>query len=54
MVKYKALKMNTGDRGKFVYTIMRWNGNEWFGSRPVKYYKTKVGVMREIKKRMKR
>ena len=54
MAKYKALKMNTGDRGEFVYTIMRWDGTDWYSSRPVKYYKTRAGVLKEIKRRMKR
>lgn len=55
MAKYKLLKMNTGDRGEFVYTIMMdMGGGEYSSSRPIRYYKTKSRALKEIKKRNKR
>ena len=51
MAKYKPYKIRV-DKGSYEYSILRWSGDEWVISRPVKYYKTKAGVMKEIKKRM--
>lgn len=51
--KYKTVAMNVGF-GKKEYTIFRNFGGEWGSSRPVKYYKTEAGALREIKRKIKR
>lgn len=52
MKKYKPYKIRLG-KNSYEYSILRWSGGEWVISRPIKYYKTKAGVMKEIKKRRK-
>jgi hypothetical protein len=43
---YKIVKMGSE------YTIFRISGIDEYQSRPIKYYKTKKGAMREIKRRI--
>lgn len=52
MAKYKPYKINVGN-GNYEYSILRYSGGEWVVSRPIKYYKTKAGAMKEIKRRIK-
>ena len=51
--KYKTVAMNIGF-GQKEYSIFRNYGGEWGSARPVKYYKTEAGALREIKKKMER
>lgn len=53
MTRYKITKMNTGDRGEHIFTVNRIDGNELVPVRPIKYYKTHAGAVREIRRRMK-
>ena len=51
MAKYKIVSMNTTDGKRYI--LLRDFGGEWGVSRPTKYFKTKSGALREIKKRIK-
>lgn len=51
MGKYKILKMNTGF-GEHIYSLMLYVGDGQFvSSMPVRYYKTRTGALRAIKKK---
>ncbi len=52
MTRYKITKMNVGF-GNVEYTVNRVDGNELIPVRPIRYYKTHAGAVREIKRRMK-
>ena len=52
MAKYKIVKMNIGF-GDVEYTVNRVDGNDLIPVRPIKYYKTHAGAVREIRRRMK-
>lgn len=41
--------MNTGDKGEYVYTINRIDGNDLVPIRPIKYYKTMSSAVKKVK-----
>lgn len=49
MSKYKVIKMRT--TGGVVYTVNRVDGNELIPVIPIKYFKTRAGAARDIKRR---
>ena len=49
--KFKIVSMSVGF-GKKEYTVFRNYGGEFGSTRPVKYFKTEAGALREIKKKM--
>ena len=53
MVKYKLVKMNVG-HGDFVYTVNWVDGDRLVPTTPIKYYKTRAGALRGMKRLMKR
>ena len=50
MAKYKLKKIRTGYGDEVIYTINMVDGNDLIPVRPIRYYETKAGALKRLKK----